>query len=1206
MITYANGSTENMTFTALGNGTATITVNLRNGESAAFSELPIDSTYTLSEPSGNFIANYTAVNSGTAGGVVSPAGGNPMPYTALSTATEVVEAGEDILVTFINVNPKITVSGTKLWVDDDNSGNTRPESISIYLMADGRQIRSQEVTEAADGSWSWSFENLDRFTTGSNGLPREIVYTIEEDEVPDYVASVSGYNVTNTLITVPLQIQVTKVWEDNGGADGARPESVQIVLVRNGVDTSSVAELNEGNAWSFTFTGLAPTDPYGDAYVYTVRELVPDGYSAVCVGNMADGYTITNTRIVSVSGAKTWVDDNNNGNTRPASITVRLFKSVNDSPREQIGVQTVTEANSWSWGWSGLPKYETVNEETYEIVYSVDEDEVAGYTKLVSGYDITNTMDLTTITAVVHWDDANDQDGKRDDVVAKVQLYKTVGTQRDAVGDPVTVGHAEGWSTTWSNLPKYENGTQIVYSVEETLETPNGYVIVDGDTTTVKEINVDFGGTGEFTNHYDPEQTTATVTKIWVDNDNQDGIRPTSLTVTLSNGTQVTLNAANGWTATVEGLPKYANGVEIVYTWDEGEVEGYTLSTSVNGTTTTLTNTHIPETTTITTVVHWDDDSDRDGKRGDVVARIRLYKTVDGVKTLLDTVTVGSEDDWTKIWSNLPKNEGGLPIAYSVEETLEDPNGYVIVNGNTTTVKEINVDFGGTGEFTNRYTPETTDITVIVHWDDANDQDGKRGGVVAAVQLYKTVNGVKTAVGAPVSVGQNQNWSKLWPDLYVYEKVNGVTYAISYSVEETLGTPNGYWIVDGGTTTVKEIVIPNDGTGEFTNRYTPETTDITVVVHWDDANDQDGKRGDVVARIRLYKTVDGVKTLLDTVTVGSEDDWTKVWEDLPKYEDGKLISYSAEETLENPNGYAIVEGDTTTVKEIVIPNDGTGEFTNRYTPETTTITAVVHWDDNNDMYGRRGGVAVTVRLYKTVDGVKTPIGDPVEVGHDQDWSKIWENLPKYEGGRQIQYSVEETLTTANGYTIVGAAEIPVDFGGTGEFTNRYRVIVPPTPPMTSVTVSKVWDDDNNASGERPDSVTVVLVRNGADTATRATLSASNNWRYTFANLLAADDAGSAYVYTVREEVPDGYTAEYSGNAVSGFVITNTKDAEIVDPPITLDPDEPTPDVPDEPTPLSPDVPKTGDASRIYLWLALGVAALGGIAVLGRKRKEDEA
>ena len=92
---------------------------------------------------------------------------------------------------------------------------------------------------------------------------------------------------------------------------------------------------------------------------------------------------------------------------------------------------------------------------------------------------------------------------------------------------------------------------------------PEGYSLtdtsVDGTITTL-------------TNSYTPEETEATVKKVWKDSNNQDGKRPESLTVTLSNGETVTLNAANGWEATVDNLPKYANGQPITYTWTEGEM----------------------------------------------------------------------------------------------------------------------------------------------------------------------------------------------------------------------------------------------------------------------------------------------------------------------------------------------------------------------------------------------------------------------------------------------------------------------------------------------------------------------------------------------------------------------------------------------------------------------------------------------------------
>lgn len=89
-----------------------------------------------------------------------------------------------------------------------------------------------------------------------------------------------------------------------------------------------------------------------------------------------------------------------------------------------------------------------------------------------------------------------------------------------------------------------------------------------------------------------PETISVTVRKVWVDDDNARNLRPASLLVTLSNGMTVTLSEANGWSATISGLPAEQGGKKITYTWQEAEVLGYTQTGyAVNGAVTTITNT---------------------------------------------------------------------------------------------------------------------------------------------------------------------------------------------------------------------------------------------------------------------------------------------------------------------------------------------------------------------------------------------------------------------------------------------------------------------------------------------------------------------------------------------------------------------------------------------------------------------------------------
>ena len=89
-----------------------------------------------------------------------------------------------------------------------------------------------------------------------------------------------------------------------------------------------------------------------------------------------------------------------------------------------------------------------------------------------------------------------------------------------------------------------------------------------------------------------PTTVSVTVRKVWNDGDNAANLRPNSLHVTLSNGTTVTLNEANGWSATISDLPAQENGQRITYTWQESEVPAYIQTGyTVNGSETTITNT---------------------------------------------------------------------------------------------------------------------------------------------------------------------------------------------------------------------------------------------------------------------------------------------------------------------------------------------------------------------------------------------------------------------------------------------------------------------------------------------------------------------------------------------------------------------------------------------------------------------------------------
>ena len=154
----------------------------------------------------------------------------------------------------------------------------------------------------------------------------------------------------------------------------------------------------------------------------------------------------------------------------------------------------------------------------------------------------------------------------------------------------VTLTEASNWAAVITDLPKYADGQELVYTWTES-GLPEGYELTgstkDGTVTTL-------------TNTHTPAVTEATIYKTWNDSANAYGYRPSSLTVhLLADGEEiqtVTLLGSNRWApVTITGLPVNKNGKKIEYTWREDVPAGYRLTdTRVDGTATYLTNTYIP------------------------------------------------------------------------------------------------------------------------------------------------------------------------------------------------------------------------------------------------------------------------------------------------------------------------------------------------------------------------------------------------------------------------------------------------------------------------------------------------------------------------------------------------------------------------------------------------------------------------------------
>ena len=568
----------------------------------------------------------------------------------------------------------------------------------------------ETVKNAADGTVTFSPISYDESQVGTHkytisevaGTETGITYDKTVQEVEVTVVKVSATELkataskeandlvfTNKYTPAKTEVPVKKVWKDANNQDGKRPTSITVKLLADGQDTGKTLELTEANGWAGSFTNL-DADKGGIPIQYTVVEVTVTGYTSDVTGDAASGFTITNSyspETVDVKATKNWDDANNQDGKRPTKITINLL--ADGQKVESKEVQAAADG-TWTVEFTKLAKYK----DGKEIKYTVTEDAVAEYESTITDFTITNKYAPKAIDYKVTkvWNDANNQDGKRPESVT-VQLYKKVG---DA--DPVAVEgkkltltakdktDANTWVASFTNLPQYEAGKEITYSIKE-VDVPAGY-----------EASV----TGQVvTNTHNPETVILSGTKVWKDNNNQDGKRTDKVKVQIFKGEgekaelvqEIEVSEATGWKFESKALPKYENGTEIKYTVKEVAVKEYTSTiTPEKDGKYTITNEHTPEKITVKGKKIWDDANNKDGIRPDSITVALLANGKETGKTVTVTkATALSDNEWAFEFTGLDRYANGKPIEYTVKEVGT-------VNGYTAEEKGMNV--------TNTHTPE--------------------------------------------------------------------------------------------------------------------------------------------------------------------------------------------------------------------------------------------------------------------------------------------------------------------------------------------------------------------------------------------------------------------------------------------------------------------------------------------------------------------
>lgn len=456
---------------------------LKDGEEKHFT-LPYGALYEVYED--NYIDDYYAQS------IVNGFG------TASGGTVEVIQTN-----TFIGVIT-IQIKGEKTWNMAGAGDGKKPESITIYLKNGDTVVETATVTPDDNGKWTYTF-NAPKY----DGNGKEIAYTIVEKPIENFVSENDGYNIKNTYVppitqTMPTvkkvitgdkpltDVQFDFILKAQKGAP--MPEGVttntkiitisgegekafgEITYTKPGVYVYTITEV-EGSFNSYTYDTsvytLTVTVTMKDNKLTATQVLVKNEKEmekAVFENTYTTDDPTPNKEKITIEGYKKWVHGNNDPDNYPESIIIYV-----KSDNKVVVSKEISKDNYWRWAFV-LDKHD---ENGNEIVYTIDEAPVDGYTKTVEGYNITNThktvnppddSEKVTVSGTKHWYHGSNSSNPP----YSVTVYVKNGNVKVA---SQTITAKDGWKYSFE-LPKHDSeGNEITYTVdEEAVENYGKYI----------------------------------------------------------------------------------------------------------------------------------------------------------------------------------------------------------------------------------------------------------------------------------------------------------------------------------------------------------------------------------------------------------------------------------------------------------------------------------------------------------------------------------------------------------------------------------------------------------------------------------------------------------------------------------------------------------------------------------------------------------
>lgn len=989
------------------------------------------------------------------------------------------------------------------------------------------EYRIREVTDGWLGGYEITAEpgdiDITQITTdynAENGIavnPDDITLNESGDNA---AVAASFYNKPNdTRETVTLEFD--KVWNDFGDAFRTRPDELTLTVQRQAhaqegqenaikpqtVDPSlytiSMTKDPDGNTWHYTITGTEDGEleryaPNGMPWVYGIQEVKPSGYESASggetwttgdpVNGVLSAGTITNSITQTVDYRKQWLNSDGTAVTEDylgTEITVTFQLQVwNDTDSQWENGDTFFQ--------NAFPdKYDDIFDGynfTPELIGRINDDTVWN-----------KNHALINLPRFI-----SDKQG------GTTQLsYRVVETGISWDGDSqITVTVTEDSKDSW----KYEfSGNDLFSPVQGALSLPSNSTFIIQNQLNTTSITVRKEWDGDQNNAYGTRPTTGRDDYNWEvsllvqystddanwktlttyetvkDPDTQKPItidHPVILHVYGVNEQDV--STAN---ATLSGLPAYdLEGKQLTYRVRELQPDAEDNTRWYS------------EVNEITVEEAEDAIADENG----TFHHNYTANYTDDNGTLVAKNTYGSLLQFTakKTWHGTPADSLPLELQYLAKE-------------------------GGEETWKSFPTPATVEL------------DGTAGPNPIGRPYYET---------AP----QDGKWTVTWTNVPVvmpgsYRGDDG-TDDTRYRIAETV--PGGYQTVNGSPTW-QEVTADNPE-ATFTN---VKSTSLTVEKKWgtslaatslpasitvqlySSTNPEDAEKGNTADRLK----VEG-KTLILRNPNPASANWTGSFTNLPLYTaDGDPIYYYAKEIqiagkdlVKAADGcYLVTIGSKEYHFRFSFDTTTTGSYkTTLVNVEYSDITGTKTWEDNSDAYGTRPD-GITLALYRkagtgaeeVVNGADGKPLQPTWVKSGNTWTYTYTHLPQANAqGETYTYRVEEIQTTGP----AGGDQYTVTQNGMN-LTNTLTGTV-------NLQVEKLWQDNDNALGLRPEEIIVELCVNGSPDPTRTlTLTAANDWKGSFDGLAKYDSNGALIRYSVREEsqsMPLGYRVYY-GEAVTG-------------------------------------------------------------------------